>query len=176
MATQSLKSLINDVTRFTELERLDVLFIDEMAHLNSELTIAKEIVLKTVRDNKLPRGRIFTIPTGDPKQLRPPQGSLTWLSPKMLTNFDFHYFKYYAGAKPGLLREILIKMDELDISPIEASNVAKEIVANCNIKSTWDNFGDNFDMRVLSRRAAEKQAVIHHFETILADKSCANVV
>ena len=176
MASQSLKSLLKDVTRFTELERLDVLFIDEVGQLNSELMIAMEIVLQTVRDNKLPMGGVFTILTGDPKQLRPPQGSLTWLSPKMLTNFDFHYFRHYVRAKPGLLREILTKMDEIDISPIEASSIAKEIVANCNIHSTWDDIGDNFDMRVFSTRAAEKQAVTHHFEKILADQSCAKVV
>ena len=30
-------------------------------------------------------------------------------------------------------------------------------------------------MRVLSTRAAEKQAVLHHFQTILADQTCAKV-
>ena len=74
MASQSIKALLRDVTRFTELERFDVLFIDEIGQLNFETLNAMELVLQSVRDNQLPMGGVFTTMTGDLKQLRPPNG------------------------------------------------------------------------------------------------------
>ena len=49
------------------------------------------------------------------------------------------------------------------------------MVEKSNIKSSWNNGTDNFAMRVFSTRAAEKQAVLHHFQTLLADQTCAKV-
>ena len=54
MASRSIKLHLKDVTRFTDLERLDVLFIDEMGQLNAEILTAMELVLQNVRNNKLP--------------------------------------------------------------------------------------------------------------------------
>ena len=80
MASQGVKSLLRDVTRFTELERLEVLFLDEIGQLNAELLLVMKLVLQNVRDKKLPMGGVLTLFTGDPKQLKPPDGSLVWLS------------------------------------------------------------------------------------------------
>ena len=83
MATQSIKYLLQHVTPFADLERLEVLFI-EIGQLKVEVLTAMELELQNVR-NKLPMGGVFTIMTDDPKQLRPPEGSLEWLFPKTLT-------------------------------------------------------------------------------------------
>ena len=176
LASQSINALLRDVTRFTELERLDVLFIDEVGQLNSEVLAAMEIVLQTVRDNKLPMGGVFTIMTGDPKQLKPPDGSLVWLSPSLLTNYDFHYFIHYVRASPGMLREILAKMDHTEITATDASDIAKQIVANCKIIATLEEENDTFAMRVFSTRAAEKEAVKMHSEKVSADQSRYSIV
>ena len=64
------------MTGFTDLQRLDLLFIDEIEQVNSKLLSAMEIVLQNVRDNRLPIGGVSTIMRGDPKQLKPPDGSL----------------------------------------------------------------------------------------------------
>ena len=176
MASQSVKCLLRDVTRFTDLERLEVLFIDEVGQLNAELLCAMELVLQNVRDNKLPMGGVLTLFTGDPKQLKPPDGSLVWLSPKMLTNFEFHYFLHYVRAVPGLLREILSKLDETNIGETEAAALARIIISNCVIKANWDDENNTFAMRVFSTRAAEKTAVAQHSERILNDVNCPSII
>ena len=176
MASQSIKSLLKDVTRFTDLERLDVLFIDEIGQLNSELLTAMELVLQHVRDNRLPMGGVFTIMSGDPKQLKPPDGSLVWLSPKLLTNYDFYYFVHYVRAVPGLLREILCKLDENNISSVDAANIAKEIVSNSVVKNSWSEVNDTFAMRVFSTRAAEQEAVKQHTVTIQSDQVRSSII
>ena len=176
MASQSLKSLHRDVTRFTELERLDVLFIDEIGQLNFETLNAMEMVIQSIRDNNLPKGGVFTIMTGDPKQLRPPDGSLIWLSPKLLTNFDFYYFMHYVRASPGLLRLLLEKLDQNDINPTEVTILAKEIVTSCAIKATWEEADNDLTKRVFSTRAAEKEAVAKHFQKIEADQTISKVI
>ena len=175
MASQSINALLRDVTRFTDLERLEVLFIDEVGQLNSELLCAMEIVLQHVRDNKLPMGGVFTIMSGDPKQLKPPDGSLVWLSPKLLTNYDFHYFRHYVRAIPGLLREVLTRLDETEISESEATEIAERITSACVIKSSWSDETDTFAMRVFSTRAAEQQAVLLHSQKITNDVNCTCV-
>ena len=169
MASQSINSLLRDVTRFTDLERLEVLFIDEVGQLNTEILCAMEIVLQHVRNNRLPMGGIFTIMSGDPKQLKPPDGSLVWLSPKMLTNYEFFYFAHYVRASPGPLRELLARLDQTQITSKEASEIASAITSNCILKETWNEVADNFTMRVFSTRAAEQQAVKQHSEKIRND-------
>ena len=176
MDCQSISSLMKDVTRFTDLERLDVLFIDEIGQVNSELFSAMEIVLQNVRDNRLPMGGVFTIMTGDPKQLKPPDGSLIWLSPKMLTNFDFHYFQHYVRASPGLLRSILEQLNKTDISESDAREIAKVITANCNVESSWEDARDNFCMKVFSTRAAEQEAVVQHTHKIRSNSDVPSVL
>ena len=175
MASQSINALMKDVTRFTDLERLDVLFIDEIGQLNAELLCAMELVLQTVKENRLPMGGVFVIMSGDPKQLRPPNGSLVWLSPKLLSNYDFHYFLHYVRAVPGLLREILYELDENEINESKAAEIAKVIVTNCIIKDSWNNVNDDFSMRVFSTRAAEHEAVKQHTAKITNNTSCPSV-
>ena len=51
-------------TRFRELERLDGLFIDEVGQLNLEL--------QKDSNTKLAMDGVFTIQTGNPKHLKPP--------------------------------------------------------------------------------------------------------
>ena len=176
MASQSITSLLKDVTRMTDLERLDVLFIDEIGQVNSELFTAMEIVLQNIRDNRLPMCGVLTIMTGDPKQLKPPDGSLIWLSPKMLTNFDFYYFQHYVRATPGLSRSILEQLDKTEISEIEAYETAKVISANCNIKSTWEDATDSFCIKVFSTRAAEQEAVVQHPNKIQSKSDLVSVI
>ena len=178
MASQSINFLLKDVTRFTDLERLEVLFIDEVGQLSCELLSAMEIVLQNVRDNRLPMGGVLTIMTGDPKQLKPPDGSLVWLSPRMLTNYDFHYFQHYVRATPGLLREVLTRLDNTSITEIEAIDIAKKIISTCVIKSSWQEERDSFEMRVFSTRAAEQQAVLKHTQIVMSDASrnCVELV
>ena len=175
MASQSITSLLKDVTRFTDLERLDVLFIDEIGQVNSQLLSAMEIVLQNIRDNRLPMGGVLTIMTGDPKQLKPPDGSLIWLSPKMLTNYEFYYFQHYVRATPGLLRSILEQLDESEISEREACEIAAMIVSNCKIRSSWDDDLDTFCMRVFSTRAAEQQAVLEHTNKVRSNPESISV-
>ena len=65
MATQIITSLLKDVTAFTDLERLDVFYIDVIGQVNSHLLSAMEIVLQNVCENWLPMGVELTIMTGD---------------------------------------------------------------------------------------------------------------
>ena len=91
-----------------------------------------KLVLHNVRDIKLPKGGVLTLFTGDQKPLKPPDGSLAWLSQNMLTNFYFHYSIHYVRAVPG--SEKLSKLDETNISEIEAPSIASMITSNCIIK------------------------------------------
>ena len=119
-----------------------------------------KLVLHNVRDMKLPKGGVLTLFTDDQKPLKPPDGSLAWLSQNMLTNFYFHYSIHYVRAVPG--SEKLSKLDETNISEIEAPSIASMITSNCIIKKNWIDENDNFAMRVFTTPAAEQGLVTHH--------------
>ena len=76
MATQIITSFSKDVTGFTDLERLDVFYIDVIGQVSSHLISAMEIVRQNVRDIWLPIGFELTIMTGDSEQLKSPDDFL----------------------------------------------------------------------------------------------------
>ena len=65
----------------------------------------------------------------------PPDGSLVWNSPELLTEYDFHYFVLYIRAAPRLLRQLLAKLDGKEAIPFEVANLVEEKISNCAIKA-----------------------------------------
>ena len=57
------------------LQRLDVLFIEEISLISAETFAVLDVVLCHIRDNPVPMGGVLLIASGDLRQLTPISGS-----------------------------------------------------------------------------------------------------
>ena len=83
----SLMSLSKKPVQLAMLQRLKVLFIEEIGLLSAQLFAALDNILRYVRGSNQPMGGILVIATGDPYQLAPVDGTPFWASHHVMTSF-----------------------------------------------------------------------------------------
>jgi DNA replication protein DnaC len=95
-------SLYKTPERLAFLQRLDVLFFDELGQASSELMSCIDMILRRVRESDQFLGGVLLIATIDPLQLRPIKGRPFLVSPFVLTCFRFSVLKHSVRAADDL--------------------------------------------------------------------------
>ena len=90
------------------LQRLDVLFIEEISLIFAETFAVCDVVLCHIRDNPVPMVVVLPIASGDPRQLTPISGSPIWASYHLICSFSVYSLKHYVRAqRDGNLQTLL---------------------------------------------------------------------
>ena len=90
LACLGITKLSQDPISLAFIQKLDVVFVEEIGMMSAEQYSAVDLIYQHIRGCRLPFSGVLLIGTGDPKQLRPPSGSLLWMSPLMLTTFRLY--------------------------------------------------------------------------------------
>ena len=89
----ALINLLNNNEKMLFLQTLDILFLDEIGQISTELLCIMDIILRKIHDNDIFIGRILVIGTFDQKQLLPVQGHPFLMSPHVFSSYKFSMFK-----------------------------------------------------------------------------------
>ena len=93
LSKKALSNLQRSPIKSRVLQHLDVIFVEELSMISSELWAATDHVLQVVTANYVPFGGKLVVATGDFFQLPPPSGSYLMSSSFPLTTFAFHNLK-----------------------------------------------------------------------------------
>ena len=89
----ALINLLNNNEKLLFLRTLNVLFLDEIGQISTELLCIMDIILRRIRDNDIFMGGILVIGTLDHKQLPPVQGHPFLTSPNVFSSYEFSMLK-----------------------------------------------------------------------------------
>ena len=68
---------------------IDIIFLDEVGQISSELLTCLDLILRKLRNNNIFLGGLLLICTLDHKQLQPINGKPFLVSPMVLSCFEF---------------------------------------------------------------------------------------
>ena len=89
MAESSLQALMRNPVTLNVLKAVDVLCLDEIGQISSQMLSCLDLILRRVRNNNIFLGGMLFICTLDHKQLQPINGKPFLVSPMVLTCFKF---------------------------------------------------------------------------------------
>ena len=89
----ALMNLLNNNEKLLFLRTLDILFLDVIGQISTELLCIMDIILWRIRDNDICMGKILVIGTLDHKQLPPVQGHPFLTSPHVFSSYEFSMLK-----------------------------------------------------------------------------------
>ena len=82
---------------------------------------------------------MLLIGTGDPKQLKPPSGSLLWMSPLNLTTFRLYALTEFVRTdRSGDGQKALRLMSEAQSTEQAANEIAQVLPESCNFVDDWN--------------------------------------
>lgn len=122
LSEESIRALQRHPIKMAFLQRIDVLFIDEIGLISAEMLGVIDRILRFVRGNSRAFGGVFILATGDPHQLAPIEGSPLWTSSHMFLSFTCVHLRYYVRAAEDddlqrlitILRQAVCTDDDMD--------------------------------------------------------------
>ena len=146
----TIQNLYKDPQRLVHLKLLDILVFEEMGMLNSEQWSVLDQTLRFVNNSNVPMGGVLVFGNGDPKQLRPPKGPLLWISPLLMTNFEFFYLEEFVRMTDPNGTKVLTLLDTVRMTDEIAEEVTNILAENCCFVSTWNEIAtDEAILRVV---------------------------
>ena len=138
---------------------LDVLLIEEIGLISSELLTTIDIILQLVRDSPKTFGGVLILANGDTNQLPSITGSDIFLSPSLLFSFDCHFLKFFVRMHDILGQHLLDCMSLKPILQDDIQNIVEVLSRECTFVESWDNVTDCTVMKVFGKKEAERLAV-----------------
>ena len=183
---KALRKLKNKPKYYALLLSIDVLLIEEVGVISSELLSIIDLLFQNLKNNSCAFGGVFIICNGDTNQLPNIDGTNVFLSPLLLFCFRAHFLRHYVRMLDAEGRELLEKMTLKPISKHDIDIIKKTIEKKCNFVSSWEEIEDKRVMKVFGKRTAEQEAIKHfhqeirssgeHFCEIIAfDEMCPNL-
>ena len=124
------------------LRTMDILFIDEIGQVSSQLLSTLDILLRQVRDTNIFFGGILIVATLDHRQLAPVKGLPFLLNSHILTCFDFQTLNHSVRANNDLKfqrLQFICRMHPKEYNQ-EILDEFKELVSNeCTFVDSWDD-------------------------------------
>jgi len=162
LAELSVINLTRQTKRMALLQRLDVLFIDELGQVSAEMLSVLDIILRRIRDSSIFMGGVLLICTMDPLQLRPVSGRPALLSPHMLTCFSLRELRHSVRAsRDALLRRIqaYTRMHPSQLTSTDIGDFRSLIEQCCTFVDDWNDPQLRPNMlRVFGKKAAAREA------------------
>jgi hypothetical protein len=170
LAELAVISLYKSPERLGLLQRLDVLFFDELGQASSELISCIDMILRHVRGSDQFLGGVLLIATIDPLQLRPIKGRPFLVSPFVLTCFRFSVLMHsvHAADDPFLQRiQDISRMLTHEYTPEILAEMAELIETHCTFVDSWSDIRiTNTMLRCFGRNAAIRQEGIRFMNEI----------
>ena len=161
LAAFGINKLSKDPIALAFIRKINVLFVEEIGMISAEQYCAVDLIYQHIRGNRVPLGGVLLIGTGDARQLRPPSGTLLWMSPLMLTSFTLHPLTEFVRMdQKGDGQKLLKLMGTSEIDESTADQIVNIIADSCNFVSDWDSIVETPGViRVFGTRAAERDAI-----------------
>ena len=139
------------------LQRIDVLFVEELSMICSELWTATDYVLQVVTANYVPFGGKLVIATADFFQLPPPSGSCLMSSSFPLTTFTFLNLKNFIRMRNKSGQQLLSLLSATPKTDANVKRIWDTIESDCNFVQSWKDV-PNDRVRIFATRKAERRA------------------
>ena len=158
-AEKAVKKISEKPLKRAILLSLDVLLIEEIGLISSELLTTIDIILQLVRDSPKTFGGVLILANGDTNQLPSITGSDIFLSPSLLFSFDCHFLKFFVRMHDILGQHLLDCMSLKPILQDDIQNIVEVLSRECTFVESWDKVTDCTVMKVFGKKEAERLAV-----------------
>ena len=165
LARNALSRLQRDPVRSRYLENLDVLFVEEVSMISSELWAAIDHVLQTICSNYVPFEGKLIIASGDFFQLPSPSGSSLISSSFVLTTFQFLKLQFFVRMQNIAGQMLLRLIGDVPRSDDATEEAWKIMSEECHFVDPWEDALDT-DIRIFFTRKAEQEAVSRKIEEV----------
>ena len=130
--------------RYYFLKKINILFIDEIGQVSSELLGALDIILRKIRNNDIFLGGLLIICTIDQKQLSPVKGKPFLTSPHVLTCFKAYSLCHSVRAHLDSKFAEIQNISRMSSSVLKSNSALvkrfKELVGDCcTFVSSWQS-------------------------------------
>ncbi len=144
MAETSLQALMRNPVTLDILKMVDVLCLDEIGQISSQMLSCLDLILRRVRNNNIFLGGMLFICTLDHKQLQPINGKPFLVSPMVLTCFKFVSLSESVRASGDInLQRIqyIARMhpDKYEEDPRLISEFKDLLLSTCTFVDNWDD-------------------------------------
>lgn len=157
IAERVLMNLLKSPLKMAYLQRLDVLFFEEIGLLSSILFAVIDIVLQRIRQSKKPFGGLLLICTGDHRQLRPIEGRAIWTSMTMRVAFKVYCLKHLVRARNDEALQRIIEVLRKPCVNQDEMNEIIDIFSRQTFVNSWADVPNNY-LRVVGKKETEKLA------------------
>jgi len=162
LAELALVNLYRNPTQLLYLRQLQVLCIDELGQIPSEMLAALDIILRRIRNSSTPFGGLLIISTMDPLQLHPVRGRPPLLSPHFLTSFRATFLRHSVRAsRDANLRRIqtISRMLPTELTAAIITEFKSLVASHCTFVDDWDDPRiTQSTLRVFGKKAATEHA------------------
>ena len=171
IASKTLVNLAKNPLRLAILQRLEIMFFEEIGLLSAEMFAVVDIVLRTVRKSDVVLGGLVMIGTGDPRQLKPVHGSPLWCSHHMICSFNIFAMRHFVRARQDEDLQRVISILRLVSCTDEQQEAFTAIIRKRCIPamcvSSWSDVPPN-----VLRIVGTKQACEEIVQNYLSEKEC----
>jgi hypothetical protein len=172
LSESTLFNLARSPIRLAALQRIDVLFIEEIGLVSAETFAVMDLVLRYIRDNPVPMGGILMIASGDPRQLPPVSGSPIWASYHVICTFQVntlvHYVRAQTDANLQTILEILRRSHVTDAEMDMFEHIIRQHCIPIHCVPTWSDVPPHV-LRVVGTRQASQQILNEFLAMKMAD-------
>ena len=143
------------------LQRLQVLFIEEIGLISAQLFAALDSILRYVRGSTQPMGGILVIATGDPYQLAPVDETPFWTSHHLMTSFHIISMKHYVRAcEDPDLQQLIHILRNVTIMDPQIEQFVQIIAHQClpSAVQTWDDVPQD-TLKIVGTKAACQEII-----------------
>ena len=177
LVDKALKKLKNKPNYCALLLNMDVLLIEEVGLISSELLSVIDLILKNLKNNSSSFGGVFVICNGDTNQLPNIDGSNVFLSSLLLFCFKAHFLRHYVRMVDAEGKELLEKMTMKPVSNNDIVIIKKIIEKRCRFVNSWEEIDDKRIMKVFGKKSAEQEAInFYHQEIRNSGESYCEIV
>jgi hypothetical protein len=164
MASKAILALSRTPVRLAFLQRLHVLFIEEIGLVSAELFAVLDTILRAVRQCNEAMGGLVVIGTGDPHQLSPVDGRPFWVSHHMICSFTVIAMKHYVRSSTDKdLQHLIDIMRNVTITDEHLTDFVRIISNRCmaNFVPTWDHVPPDV-LKIVGTKAACNEIIDHY--------------
>ena len=161
IVSKALLSLSKKPVQLAMLQRLKVLFIEEIGVLSAQLFAALDNILRYVRGSNQPMAGILVIATGDPYQLAPVDGTPFWASHHLMTSFHIITMSHYVRAcQDADLQQLIQILRNVNITNEDIENFIHIIRNRClpHAVPSWDDVPQHA-LKIVGTKAACQEII-----------------
>ncbi len=166
LCDEALVRLSTDLKRKCFLEKLQVLVVEEVSLISGELWSTMSLILKRLKGSDKPFGGVLVIANGDCCQLPSVTGSEIFQSTSLIFNFHFHFLTQLVRMADSMGQRVLRLLEPRPVAEASIDEIIEIVSNECTFVDSWEEIADRSVMKVFGKKAAEREALKFHEESI----------